>query len=146
MKPFHLFIAISLLACSCGTLHPGRPTSDGDEMVNTGYGSTHRDAVTGAISKVTPDNTIQAYSNIYDYLRGRVPGVTIVGKSIRIRGVGTPNGNPEPLILVDGVETDDISDLNPGDIQSVEVLKDGSASIYGVRSANGVILITTRQK
>ena len=114
-------------------------------MVETGYGSSRRDEITGSISKVKM-NDAQSYTNMYDYLRGRVPGVTVVGKTIRIRSVDTPNGNADPLILVDGVPVDDISDINPGDVQSVEVLKDSSSSIYGIRGANGVILITTGRK
>ena len=66
-------------------------------------------------------------------------------KRIIIRGVNTINAGGDPLILVDGVETPDISDLNFHDIKSIDVLKDGSAAIYGLRGANGVLLITTKR-
>ena len=111
-------------------------------MVETGYGQRRRDDVTEAISKVNMDDA-RNYSDMYDYLRGRVPGVTVNGKTIRIRSTDTVNGTADPLILVDGVPVDDLSGINPGDVKSVEVLKDSSASIYGIRGANGVILITT---
>ena len=148
MRPAYIFFLLSALLCSCGVSHPSAKNagpSPGDEMVETGYGSSRRDEITGSISKVKM-NDAQSYTNMYDYLRGRVPGVTVVGKTIRIRSVDTPNGNADPLILVDGVPVDDISDINPGDVQSVEVLKDSSSSIYGIRGANGVILITTGRK
>ena len=90
-----------------------------------------------------------SYSNMGEYLMGRVPGLTVYqdGDSYKyvIRGVSTLYGSSDPLFLVDGVETDNIDHINPRDVRSVEVLKDGSASIYGTRGANGVILITTKR-
>ena len=65
-------------------------------------------------------------------------------KRIIIRGVGSINSSNDPLILVDGSEITDLSTINPNDVKSVNVLKDASSSIYGVRGANGVILITTK--
>ena len=65
---------------------------------------------------------------------------------ILIRGVNSINSSSDPLILVDGVEMSDISSLNPADVKSVDVIKDGSSAIYGMRGANGVILITTWYK
>src|SRR5690606_6522874 len=86
-------------------------------------------------------------------LQGKVAGVQITnggapGSSpeIRIRGVGTVYGNANPLYVVDGVWFDDISFLNPSDIESISILKDASSeAIYGIRAANGVVLITTRK-
>ena len=148
MRSALLLVLLPALFCSCGVIHPGSKNagpSPGDEMVETGYGRSRRDNITGSISKVKM-NDAQSYTNMYDYLRGRVPGVTVVGKTIRIRAIDTPNGNADPLILVDGVPVDDLDNINPGDVQSVEVLKDSSSSIYGIRGANGVILITMRQQ
>jgi len=71
------------------------------------------------------------------------PGAKPAGNS---PGDDAVNGTADPLILVDGVPVDDLSGINPGDVKSVEVLKDSSASIYGIRGANGVILITTGQE
>jgi len=65
-------------------------------------------------------------------------------KRIIIRGIGSINSSNDPLILVDGSEITDLSTINPNDVKSVDVLKDASSSIYGVRGANGVILITTK--
>ena len=147
MRRAYLLVLSAALLCSCGVFHPGaKPVgnSPGDELVETGYGTSRRDDITGSISKVKM-NDAQSYTNMYDYLRGRVPGVTVNGKTIRIRSLDTPNGNADPLILVDGVPVDDLDGINPGDVQSVEVLKDSSSSIYGIRGANGVILITMKR-
>ena len=109
-------------------------------MIDLGYSKARRDAVTGAVSKVKPDN-IRTYNNIYELLDGRVPGLYVQGETIRIRGINSITGSNDPLILVDGMEFNDVSTLNPNEIESVDVLKDGTASIYGVRGSNGVILI-----
>ena len=64
-------------------------------------------------------------------------------KRIIIRGIGTNSDSFDPLILVDGVETTDLSSINPSDVQSVDVIKDGSSAIYGMRGSNGVVIINT---
>ena len=74
-----------------------------------------------------------------------MPGVQIgPGNTITIRGINSINSSTEPLILLDGVEISSLDDVNPYDVYSVDVLKDASSSIYGLRGANGVILITTK--
>jgi len=121
-------------------------------VANIGYGEIKRDQLTTSVStiKVKRRDAI-VYSNIYDYIQGRVAGVQVlktgVGSArILIRGISTNSNATDPLILVDNVEMDDISTINPADVVSIDVLKDaGSCSIYGVRGANGVILITTRK-
>lgn len=123
-----------------------------EEVVIIGYGSQKRKEVTGAVSTVTSE-TIEALkpTRIEQALQGQVAGVNISSQSgspgsasnIRIRGVST-NGDNRPLILVDGNVIEDLSVINPGDIESYTVLKDATAGIYGVRAANGVILITTK--
>ena len=91
------------------------------------------------------DTQTKSYSDMYEYLQGRVPGLQVTpDKRIIIRGIGSINSSTEPLILVDGAEVSDLSTINPHDVKTVDVLKDGSSSIYGVRGANGVILITTK--
>ena len=76
------------------------------------------------------------------YLEGKVPGVQVTAdKKIIIRGLGTFNGNSDPLILVDGVETPDLSGIDPKEVKSVDVLKGESAAIYGIRGSGGVIVI-----
>src|SRR5690606_18326250 len=96
--------------------------------------------------------TRQPAVNPVSGLQGRVAGVQITNSGapgaspqIRIRGTGTVKGNVNPLYVVDGVWYDDISFLNPGDIASISILKDASSqAIYGVRAANGVVLVTTK--
>ena len=123
-----------------------------DEIVVIGYGTQRKKEVTGAVS-VIGSQTIENLkpTRIEQALQGQVAGVNITANSgapgaasnIRIRGVST-NGNNNPLILVDGNVIEDLSVVNPSDIESINVLKDATAGIYGVRGANGVILITTK--
>lgn len=123
----------------------------GVQEVNVGYGKTDKNNLTTAISSVSPTNKeVSSYGDIGEYLMGRVPGLQVTKRgnsySLQIRGATTiGNASTEPLVLVDGVETNDISGLNPHDIKSVEVLKDAAAaSIYGSRAACGAVLITTK--
>ena len=147
MNKLFTIMIVAALFVSCGTSSKKSSASSRDEVINIGYGKQMKDNSTYAISKVDiKENEIATYNNIYDYLKGRVAGVQVIGDNkIIIRGVSTINGETDPLILVDGVMTDDISYLNPADVTDVSVLKDASASIYGVQGANGVILITTKK-
>ena len=112
--------------------------------VNIGYGEADRRDVSYSVASVKPSET-EVYTNMYDYLRGKVAGVEIgPGNSIIIRGVSTLNGSTDPLIFLDGTEVSSLDAVNPQDVYSVDILKDASAAIYGVRGANGVILITTK--
>ncbi|MEW4922322.1 TonB-dependent receptor [Algibacter sp. 2305UL17-15] len=123
-----------------------------DEVVVIGYGTQTKKEITGAVSVVSSE-TIEALkpTRVEQALQGQVAGVNITSQSgspggnatISIRGVST-NGDSRPLILVDGNVIEDLSVINPNDIESVNVLKDATAGIYGVRAANGVILITTK--
>jgi TonB-linked SusC/RagA family outer membrane protein len=123
-----------------------------DEVVVVGYGTQTKKEITGAVS-VVDSKTIEKLNpvRIESALQGQVSGVSITSQSgspgsasnIRIRGI-TTNGNNNPLILVDGNVVEDLSVINPNDIASINVLKDATAGIYGVRAANGVILITTK--
>ena len=127
-----------------------RVNSYGNEDINVGYGRVKRRNLTTSVSKVpVDDNTLGSYTNIGEYLMGRVPGLSVskVGDEYKyvVRGVNTIYGSTDPLFLVDGVEVTNIDFLNPRDVKSVEVLKDASASIYGTRGACGVILITTKR-
>ena len=119
--------------------------AEGAQAVEMGYGTVNKDDLTYSVSSLKPeDKEISSYSNMYDYLRGRVPGVSVgPNNKIQIRGINSINASTEPLIIVDGTESD-LSAVNPRDVYSVDVLKDGSASIYGVRGACGVIIITTK--
>lgn len=123
-----------------------------DEVVVVGYGTQTKKELTGAVSVVGAE-TIEELNptRIEQALQGQVAGVQITSESgspgsasnIRIRGIST-NGDNRPLILVDGNVIEDLSVINPGDIESINILKDATAGIYGVRAANGVILITTK--
>ena len=123
-----------------------------NDLVDLGYGKVRRKDVTSSVSKVSVDEkTVTSYSDMGTYLMGRVPGLTVTktgnGYRYSIRSSDTIYGNTEPLFVVDGVTVDDISYLNPSDVDHVEVLKDAaSASIYGTQGGNGVILITTKRK
>ena len=116
-------------------------------QINIGYGTIDKNALGYAVDKVNVDDqVIRSYSSIAEYLQGRVPGVRVTENGgIQIRGNNNLNGQPsEALIVVDGIICDNINNLNPVNIHSVEVLKDGSSSIYGSRGGNGVVLITTK--
>ena len=124
------------------------------EVVAIGYGTMKKSDLTGAVTSVSPDQlTKTPAAGLDQALQGRAAGVTVNGDNgtpgaaakIRIRGIGSALGGNDPLYVVDGVITNDISFLAPNDIQSMEILKDASATaIYGSRGANGVILITTK--
>ena len=123
-----------------------------EEIIVIGYGSQRKKEITGAVSVIS-SATIEELKpvRIEQALQGQVAGVQITTQSgspgsrsdIRIRGVST-NGDNQPLILVDGNVIEELSVVNPSDIESINVLKDATAGIYGVRAANGVILITTK--
>lgn len=124
-----------------------------DEVVVVGYGTQRKSDLTGSLSSISSkDIKNYAVSNASELLTGKAAGVFVAASSgqpgsdavIRIRGLGTVNDN-NPLYVVDGQFMDNISSLNPSDIERMEVLKDASASaIYGSRGSNGVILITTK--
>ncbi|WP_373825227.1 SusC/RagA family TonB-linked outer membrane protein, partial [Bacteroides heparinolyticus] len=125
-----------------------------DEVIVVGYGTMKKSDITGAIASVDKDKIArQPVANVSSALQGLATGVSVTSNSgspgsastIRIRGVGTVN-DAEPLFVVDGMPVTDINYLSASDIQSMEILKDASASaIYGSRGANGVILITTKK-
>src|SRR5690606_154113 len=124
-----------------------------EEVVVVGYGTQRKQDMTGAVSVVKTDELIQQpTAQLTNQLQGRVSGVTITGSGqpgepsrITIRGLNT-FGNNEPLYIVDGIASSGINDINPNDVESMQVLKDAaSASIYGSRAANGVIIITTKK-
>ncbi|PKV50185.1 TonB-linked SusC/RagA family outer membrane protein [Aquimarina sp. MAR_2010_214] len=123
-----------------------------EQIVVIGYGSQKKKELTGAVSVITSENIEKAnVVRIEQALQGQVSGVHITSQSgspgststISIRGIST-NVDSKPLILVDGNVIEDLSVLNPNDVESINVLKDATAGIYGVRAANGVILITTK--
>ena len=127
-----------------------------DDVVVLGYGTARRKDLTGAIASVKMKDVEKApVIGTAQMLEGQVPGVQVTQNqsqpggtvfSVRIRGTNSINSSSEPLYVVDGFAGADVSTLNPTDIQSIDVLKDASATaIYGSRGANGVIIITTRR-
>jgi TonB-linked SusC/RagA family outer membrane protein len=125
-----------------------------DEIVVVGYGVQRKSDLTGSIATVKGEEIVRVPSaNVEQLLQGKVAGVLVTpssgqpgdGAIIRIRGTGTLN-DASPLFVVDNMLLNDISFLNPSDVESIEVLKDASATaIYGSRGANGVIIITTKK-
>src|SRR5699024_2126945 len=128
----------------------------GEELIVTGYTSQKQSDISGAVSTVNMEDISNIPAgNVMSTLQGRVPGVSVVtdgtpggvGTSATIRGITTIN-NSSPLYVVDGVQTraNIATLLNSNDIESIQVLKDAaSASIYGTKAANGVIIITTKK-
>jgi TonB-linked SusC/RagA family outer membrane protein len=128
-------------------------SSNLNEVVVTGYTAQKKKDITGSVSVVNVESMNKVPTGqINNQLQGQAAGVTVIGSGqpgeepqVRIRGVNT-FGNNSPLYVVDGVPTTNISDLNPNDVASLQVLKDaGAASIYGSRANNGVIIITTKR-
>ncbi|RXK83803.1 SusC/RagA family TonB-linked outer membrane protein [Filimonas effusa] len=125
-----------------------------EEVVVIGYGTQRRREVTGATVRVAGSDLEKNKNlSVGQSLQGQAAGVQVTSNSgqpgdalrIVVRGVAT-NGNSNPLYVIDGMPAEDISYLNPADIESMDILKDAaSAAIYGARSANGVVLITTRK-
>lgn len=126
-----------------------------EEAVVIGYAKQKKATLTGAVSSVSSENiTKRSVASLSTALQGTMPGVTIQqtsgqpgsdGSTIRVRGIGSINSDQNPLVLIDGIEMD-INQVDANTIESVSVLKDAaSASIYGSRASNGVILITTKR-
>lgn len=117
------------------------------EVVVTGYQDIKKEKMTGSVATISAEKLDDRYTlNLLDNLEGRVAGLSTYGGKPIIRGVGTLSGSTAPLLVVDGLPIEgDIDDLNPYDIESVNVLKDAAASaIYGARAANGIIVVTTK--
>lgn len=123
-------------------------------MVVVGYQTMKKADLTGSVAVMNMKEPLSENSgNIMNSMAGKLPGVNVVPDaapggtgSIRVRGMSTANSSNDPLYIIDGVPTDNINCINPSDIESMQVLKDAaSASIYGSRAANGVVIITTKQ-
>ena len=135
------------------TLH--EMTQNLDEVVVVGYGSMKKRDITGAIVSVSAKDIESSQPiDLSTALQGKISGLDIMTSSepgssstFRIRGTSTlSEGGSNPLFVVDGMEVDNIDDLNPRDVASVEVLKDAaSTAIYGSRSANGVVIINKKK-
>src|SRR5882757_5587277 len=125
-----------------------------NEIVVTGYSAQKKKDITGSVA-VVDVKALRAVpgGNTEALLQGQASGVTVInsgtpggGSNVRIRGI-TSFGNSDPLVIIDGVQIPNgLHDLNSGDIESIQVLKDaGAAAIYGVRGSNGVVIVTTKK-
>ncbi|WP_234568034.1 SusC/RagA family TonB-linked outer membrane protein [Rhodohalobacter sp. 614A] len=128
---------------------------EGDELVVIGYGTVARSDITGSVSSIDAEEVREIpTTNVMEALQGKVSGMDITrssgesgsGVNITIRGNRSLTASNSPLVIVDGIQYGSLQDINPADIESIEVLKDASSTaIYGSRGANGVILISTKQ-
>lgn len=127
-----------------------------EEVVVIGYGTQKKATVTGAVTAIESKGLLQSpQANISNMMTGRVSGVItkqatgIPGMddaTVRIRGIGTFAGSLNPLIMIDGIEAQTYNNIDPNEIENISILKDASATaVYGVRGANGVLLITTKK-
>jgi TonB-linked SusC/RagA family outer membrane protein len=129
-----------------------------EEVVAVGYGTMKKSDVTGSVSSVTPEQLVdRPVLNVGQALQNKISGVQVIQQAagdpggrpqIRIRGTNSINTNSDPLFVVDGIVgvNNALENLNPNDIETMDVLKDASATaIYGTRGANGVIIITTKR-
>lgn len=127
-----------------------------EDVVVVGYGTQKKVTNTGAQSAIGSKLLVQSpAANISNSLVGRAPGLFATQASgepgadqstLRIRGVGTFNGSTDPLVLVDGIQVDNYNNIDPNEIENVTILKDASSTaVYGIRGANGVVIITTRR-
>ena len=118
-----------------------------DEVVVIGFGTVKKRDLTGSVAQVKSDVILQTpTSSVATALQGRITGLDVNGSELRIRGNRSINGNNAPLVIIDGVQGGSMGDLNPDDIETIDVLKDASSTaIYGSQGANGVIIITTKK-
>ncbi|MEO8414721.1 MAG: TonB-dependent receptor [Ginsengibacter sp.] len=139
---------------SVGTILMVSTTSALNEVVVVGYGTQKKATLTGAVTSVSGSEIRKSPApNISNSLVGRLPGLVVVSRTgepgndaslLRIRGVNTLGDN-SPLIIVDGIQNRGLDRIDPASIESITVLKDASAAIYGSEAANGVILVTTKR-
>jgi len=125
-----------------------------EEVVVVGYGTQKKADLTGAIGQIKTDEIMkQPATSAMQSIQGKIAGATIIANeapgsspTVLIRGMGTALGGRNPLYVVDGMPVDNINNIHPNDIQSMDILKDASsASIYGLRAANGVVIVTTKK-
>lgn len=116
---------------------------DDGGTIEVGYGTVKRKNLTTDVGYIdAQDDANSSYTNIYDMIQGKVPGVQVTGHKITIRGVNSINLSTDPLFVVDGIVVNSIDNISPRQVKSISVLKGADASIYGSRGAGGVILIT----
>ena len=136
-------IALFVALTACGTANQVGDLQ-ADKAVEVGYGKAVKKNLSDPVSEVQLPENEKTYRDIYEMIMDKCSGVQVIGEHIIIRGVSTMNSSTDPLFIVDGQPVMSISHINPADVQSISVLKDSAASIYGSRGANGVIVITMK--
>lgn len=118
-----------------------------DEVVVIGFGTVKKRDLTGSVAQIKSEAILQTpTSDVATALQGRITGLDVSGDEMRIRGNRSISGNNAPLVIIDGVQGGSLSDINPDDVESIDVLKDASSTaIYGSQGANGVIIVTTKK-
>lgn len=121
-----------------------------ERYVSVGYGHVNEKVLANAISSLNEkEQDFSKYRDMYDLIQGQFPGVSVEGNSIVVRGTKTFYGEQgnAALLVIDGiiVSSQDFANLSPLDVKSVDVLKDGSSSVYGSRGANGVVIVQTKK-
>ena len=146
-------VALAVVASACSARRTGPRLAPADDRDDARPSPTH----TASDSRVDRDRSSQSYGRIEELIEGRAPGVRVLhGQDgsfrLQIRGVSSPAGRNDPLVVIDGTPTAELrhggalASLNPQDVVRIDVLKDAaSTAFYGMRGANGVIVITTRQ-
>lgn len=123
----------------------GLKAREAGEIVDVGYMMSRKEDLTTSVGSVNMERVEKRhYNNIYDMIKGEVPGVDVRGNSIIIRGISSMRLSSQPLFVVDGSPTNSVENINPSDVESINVLKGASASIYGSRGSNGVIVIRSK--
>lgn len=147
MKRLFCFVMTVAVICSCSSTAQvqGSRSDSGKNMVSNGYQEFDKEKSASGISRINPkENEIAGYTNIKDYIEGRVAGVYVnESGELRVRGISESDG--EPLYVVDGSTVFDIDFINPNDVRSIDVLKGADAAIYGYQGQNGVIVITLKK-
>lgn len=145
MKKTLIILCAVLAVVACGTSK--QTAANNGTAVNIGYGEQEKDQMTTSVNKIKNNKQTESYSTIFDLIQGKCPSVQVAGDKITIRGISTNSNMTDPLFIVDGVQVNDISNIDPIMVDSVEVLKDAaSGSIYGSQAGNGVILITLKKE
>jgi TonB-dependent SusC/RagA subfamily outer membrane receptor len=129
-----------------GTERKVNENGEPEELVDIGYKTIDIKSSPVQASKLdVSDNENSTYNNIYEMIQGKIPGLDVIGKKIRIRGINSLVGDNDPMFVVNGMPVNSIDNILPVTVQSITVLKGPSAAIYGSRGVNGVIVITLKK-
>lgn len=139
----HMFKGESVVDFKFSTNSTSTQYEDG-QKINIGYGSVDKENLTSSVG-VVEGNSTNHYRNIYEMIAGKVPGVTVTGTKIIIRGISSFNASTDPLLVVDGQVMQSIDDIPPAEVENISILKGSESAMYGSRGGNGVILITLKK-